>query len=443
MQTRRDHLHAYQFATGRLASALVSGDPGTGETPMRRAGLGTVFGVMIAALLLLAALVYGFLKPAGNSSWAHTGALIVENETGTRYLYANGQLHPTANYASALLASGHVGMVNVPRSALAGVPRGSAIGIPGAPDDVAEPGSLLTGEWADCLRPGADVGETLDFGPSTAHAVPDSTHILVADPNGSRYVLWHGTKYPVSGRPSLLALGLDTEQPVKATSAWLDALPTGTAIAPATIPGAGTGGRTVAGRAEEVGTLLSTVVSGTSHYYVLKSDGVAPLNATESALLAAAPGGRQPVRVSPTDLASLPSSADTSMLHRIPDLMTGTDGTGDRSALCLLQGVSGSQLRSAVVRETGRAAVATAAVLVPPERGVLAAPPKTSATARTPDPYLITDRGVKFQLTGDASNALGYGGVTPRVLPQSTLDQIPSGPQLSRAKAAEAVPGVN
>jgi type VII secretion protein EccB len=443
VQTRRDHLHAYQAATGRLASALVSGDPGTGAPPMRRAGLGSMFGVMLACLLVLAALVYGFLKPAGNTSWATNGALVVEQETGTRYLYADGQLHPTANYASAVLASGGRGMQYVARSALAKVPRGTTIGVPGAPDEVVDAKSLLTGSWADCLRPGRTVGETLDFAPGTVQAVTASTHVLVSGKNATRYVVWENSKYPVD-RSSLVALGMDTDHPVPATSAWLGALPTGPAIAAAKIPGAGGSTRIVAGKAELTGTLLRTDVNGTSHYYVLESDGVASLTATESALLAGAPGGREPVRVSPSDIAALPSSADTSLLHRIPDLVSGIDGTGDNSALCLMQTMKGSLLHSTVVRETGRAASNTAAAaLIPPEAGVLATGPASSAGATTTEPYLITDRAVKYPLSSDALGALGFSGVTPRVLPQTTLDQITTGPQLSRSKALTAVPGVN
>lgn len=442
MQTRRDHLHAYQFATGRLASALVSGDPGTGDAPMRRAGLGALFGVMLSCLLVLAAVVYGFLKPAGNTSWATNGALVVEQETGTRYLYADGRLHPTANYASAVLASGGRGMQYADRSSLADVPRAATIGIPGAPDDIADAQSLLTGSWADCLRPGRNVSETLDFAPGAVKAVTASTHVLVSDKSGTRYVVWQNAKYPVD-RSTLVALGMDTDHPVPATSTWLAALPTGPAIAAAKIPGRGGPARTVAGKAEKPGTLLRTVVNGTSHYYVLEPDGVASLTATESALLAAAPGGRGPVPVGPSDITALPSSADTSLLHRIPDLLNGTDGTGGNAAVCLLQTMKNSRLHSTVVRETGRAAGSTAAALIPSGAGVIATGPNSSAGGSASVQYLITDRGVKYPLSSDALGPLGFSGVTPRVLPRTTLDQIPTGPLLSRSKALTVMPGVN
>lgn len=444
MQSRRDHLQAYQFATGRLASALVSGDPGTGEAPMRRAGLGATFGVMVAALLVIAALIYGLLSPVQTVSWEQPGALIVEKETGTRYLFLNGRLHPTANYASALLVLGGAPEVQqVPRATLADVPRGTPLGIPGAPDDVAQPSALLTGAWADCLHPGSGTGEVLDFDPRSARPLPGDARTLLAGPDGTPYVLWQGTRYPVGGRAALIALGLDTDQPVNAPAAWLAALPTGTAITAAAIPGAGTGARTVAGAAARVGQLFRTTVGGAVHYYVLKSDGMAPVSATEAALIAAAPGGRPPRQVAPADIAAVRASADDSLLHRVPDVLAGTDATADGAALCLLQSADGSRLKTAVVRETGRAAAAGSAVLVPPEHAVLATPPRDPADPNTPDPYLITDQGVKYQLAGQAAEALGYGSATARVLPRSTLDLIPTGPRLSRTEAAQAVPGAH
>lgn len=441
MQSRRDHLQAYQFATGRLASSLVSGDPGSGEAPMRRSGLGAMFGVLVTVLLVVVFAVYGVLKPVQRTAWAHNGALIVEQGTGNRYLYIGGQLHPTANYASALLAVGSTAAVQqVPRAALAGIPRGVPLGIPGAPEDVAQPSGLLTGAWADCLRRGTSAGEALDFAPGAVHRVPDGTRVLVAGPDGTRYLVWNGTKYEVAARSSLIALGLDTEQPVMATSKWLDALPSGTPIAPAAVPGAGAAGRAVAGAPAKVGRLFRTDVGGVSHYYVLLADGVAPLTATESALLATEPKEQRPSQVSPTDIAAVQASSDTSLMRRIPDLLNAADTTADGgAALCLLHPADGGH--STVVREAGAAAAGSTAVLVPPDRAVLALPPHKPADFGTPDPYLITDQGVKYELVGQAVDALGYGGLTPRTLPTAVLDQIPTGVRLARSKALAAVPG--
>ena len=59
MQSRRDHVQAYQFATNRLTSALVTGKPGRGLAPFRRAAIGTIAGVVIALLLTGGSVIYG------------------------------------------------------------------------------------------------------------------------------------------------------------------------------------------------------------------------------------------------------------------------------------------------------------------------------------------------------------------------------------------------
>ena len=66
-------------------------------------------------------------------------------------------------------------------------------------------------------------------------------------------------------------------------------------------------------------------------------------------------------------------------------------------------------------------------------RCVRAAQPDGSATGTI---YLVTDQGMKFPIADDdALAALGYGGVTPDVLPRTLLDVIPTGPSLDPAAA--------
>ncbi|MCG7209583.1 type VII secretion protein EccB [Streptomyces arenae] len=152
MQTRRDHVQAYQFAMGRLASALVSGDPGRGDSPTRRSALGSVFGVGAAVLLCAGFGVYGLISPAAKDDWRKDGAIVLEEDTGNRYVYARGELRPVRNYASALLiAGGRTAPRTVSATSLAGIPHGTPVGIQGAPDTVPDATALATGAWARCL----------------------------------------------------------------------------------------------------------------------------------------------------------------------------------------------------------------------------------------------------------------------------------------------------
>ncbi|MGW4995458.1 type VII secretion protein EccB [Streptomyces mirabilis] len=446
MQSRRDHLQAYQFATGQLASALVNGDPGSGQNPMRRAALGTVFGAVITVLLAAGFGVFGLISPGGNTAWRQPDSIIVEEETGNRYLYFNGELHPVANYASALLAAGDGAQVRqVSRNSLAGVPHGVPVGIVGAPDVVPPATTLLSGAWTRCLQPGGTGSETVDFDPSGRTApVLGGQWVLLTPPSGGDYLLWNGTKYPMSSRSALVALGMDNQIPITAPSDWLADLPTGTEVAPALIPLAGAPGPHVAGRAATVGQLFQTTIGGQNHYYVLRSDGIAPISATESALLSVSDGKGRPHLVGQADIAAAPVSSDRSLLNRIPDVLTASPLATNGEALCLEQTSAGNSVHTTVVVERGPAATGSGRALVPADRGVVAVDQTDlSLHGGIPRKYLIDDRGVKYPLADDgAAQALGYGSATTLALPTQALALLPQGPQLARATAtAPVLPG--
>src|SRR5688572_30217761 len=92
--SRRNQLFSYQFMVRRMASAFVYRDPEAAKVPFPH-GLSTLFiGVMVAVLALAAVGVYGVVSPGGKNSWRSDHALIIEKETGTRYVYLNKRLHP-------------------------------------------------------------------------------------------------------------------------------------------------------------------------------------------------------------------------------------------------------------------------------------------------------------------------------------------------------------
>ncbi|MFE2718764.1 type VII secretion protein EccB [Streptomyces mirabilis] len=457
MQTRKDHVQAYRFAAGRLSSALVSGEANTEHGPMRRAALGSMIGILLAFVLVLGFGAYGYVSPV-ETAWRQDGAFVAEKESGTRFIYHHGELHPVRNYASALLALGRFTQPKkVTAGSLNGLPTGREIGIVGAPDSVPPAGGLLAGSWTYCLHPGRAADRVLDFAPGKrAEAVPGDQRLLVSSADGTRYVVWQAAKYRVSQRSALIALGLDAVTPVTAPKDWLKALPTKTPLAAAGVAGYGSAGPRVGGKPTKVGQLLATSLAGRTRSYVVRSDGVAPVNATESALLVAAHGGTVR-RVSPAALAATPSSADRSLLTRLPDLLhtvdvTGSLGTGSPSAasrtgsaLCLRQQLQpyghGLRLSSTVVREDGAAALPGSRVLVPSGQGILAQPPRKSEYEQVQQ-YLISDQGRKFPL-GDtgAAAALGLNNSLARTLPANVLALVPTGPTLSTSAALATISG--
>jgi type VII secretion protein EccB len=441
MQSRRDHLQAYQFAVDRLVRAIATGRTDAGDAPFRRSGLGVSMGAFVGVLGCAGALVYGLISPAPSSAWRNPGAIIVEKETGTRYLLIDGALHPTANYASALLAAGQNSSVQmVPRAQLAGIPIGTTIGIAGAPEDVPPAAALLRGPWAMCAdRSGRAV---LDLDPSGHTASgPAAQRVLVTstDPGGpAEYVVWDSVKYPVTQQAVLPALGLGDQQPVSVHPAWLAALPTGAPIVPATIPGLGRPGPVVGGRGEPVGSLFTTAAGGTDENYVLLSDGLAPITRTESALLLVA-GLQPPLRISTAAIAAAPASPNRSLLARLPDLLSGPVFSATDSSLCVLQSSPGSASDSQLVTEKASAVAADPAVVVPPGAGMLVESPGQSQSAQ-PVAYFVADTGERYLIGGqNAISALGYGSASPVVMPASVLGVIPDGPVLDVNNAKQAV----
>jgi type VII secretion protein EccB len=423
-----------------LVRAVAAGDAGAGEVPFRRSTLGVQAGTCLGALLAGGAVVFGLISPAASTAWKAGGSIVVEKETGTRYAYLNGALHPTANYASALLISGQNAVVQyVPRAQLAGVPVGGAIGIAGAPDDVPPANALLPGTWAVCLRPGG--GAVLDLDPAgRTGAGPQGQRVFVAstapdDP--AEYVVWNSVKYPLPEQDVLPALGLGNQQPLAADPAWLAQLPTGAPVVPATVRGVGGRGRRIAGYTAAVGTLFVTSAGaanqyGANQYYVLLSDGLAPVTATEAALFAVS-GSAAPAQLSPAAIAQVPASADHSLISRLPNFLAGPVYSGDAS-LCALQSSPGTATNTRVATEPSATVAADPGVVIPAADGMLVQLSPSSGD------FLITDSGRSYRIgSSGAQSALGYGSVGAHPIPAAVLQLVPSGPTLDTGAAKQAV----
>ncbi|MHA6757440.1 type VII secretion protein EccB [Streptacidiphilus sp. PAMC 29251] len=318
MQTRRDHLQAYQFAMGRLSTALLTGDPGRGDRPGRRAALGTVLGTGAVLLLCAGFGVYGLISPPVSDSWRTTGTIVMERQTGTRYLFLDGTLRPVRNYASALLILGKGATLReVSAKDLGRTPHGAPVGIAGAPDALPAADALTGAVWTRCLAPtgvgatGAGSGaERVDFAPAAGSTpLPADRQLLLTGPDGSRSLLWRGVLHPVPDPAALIALGLDGDRPHAAPKEWLAALPVGAPLTAAPIIGSGNPAAAVAGRATVVGQTFRTSAAGTGRAYVMTSTGVAPIGPTEAALLAARPGALSTRQVTAADMAAAPVSA--------------------------------------------------------------------------------------------------------------------------------------
>jgi len=446
MQTQRDQVQAYQFSTSRLVSAVATGETGSGQSPFRRSGLGTAAGIGIAVLLAVGSVVWGLIHPVTSLAWKKPGAIVVSSATGTRFVYLGGELHPAANYASALLASGGRSAVQVLTAKdLTGVPDGPEIGIPGAPESLPAARGLLAGGWATCLDPASPSATVLDLTPAARlGAPPANERILVSGPSGAQYIVWNGTKYPLPSKTALAALGLGNADDVAASAIWLAALPTGPALVPAAIPGDGKRGPAIGGRPARIGELFETMGAGVQQYYELRGDGLAPIAGTELALLTARPGEPKPAQVSPADIAAAPASADRSLLRGLPDLTSGSVYASGGPALCVRQASAKSGKGTLVTESVARVSAVPVSlgvgVLVPQGDGMIVQPPSVAGQFGQPLTYLITDTGEKYPLAGsNAETALGYATTSAQVMPLDILGFLPTGPSLSVAAARKTV----
>lgn len=435
MQTRRDHLQAYQFGVGRLATALVTGDPGRGTSPTRRGTLGTVFGVILMVLLCAGFGIFGLLKPVQKGPGPLAGSIIVEKETGTRYLMVNGGLRPVLNYTSALLLTQSSAAVRtVSRTDLDKLPHGPMVGIPGAPDSLPAPAAVLSGGWARCLRPGLPTGELLDLAPGRPVAVPADQQVVLAA-GDARFVLWRGVKYPVPDPSVLIALGLDVGTPLAAPLGWLGSVPTGTTLSASAVPDNGSPAGDIAGHAVRVGQVLRADASGGRSYVMLR-DGIAPVGATEAALLAARKGAAPTLTLAPSTLAGMPLSATGLPAARLPELLGAPRLETTKTALCLRQTPTDAKLTTTVVLESGPAATAGRTVRIAPGHGLLVInQDQLRSGNNNPQKYLVTDQGTVFPF-GDAnapSQLRLSGPATP--MPAAVLALLPRGPVLDRAAA--------
>ncbi|MEV6302246.1 type VII secretion protein EccB [Actinoplanes sp. NPDC051861] len=449
MATRRDRLHSYQFLLQRVVSALVIHDTDPQQSPLKRFAGSAFAGLMIAVIAVGGVAVYGMLKSGGKTSWRTPEAVVVEKETGVRYIYRDDVLYPVANQASAMLL-GSVNPVSVSRNSLTGTPRGETLGILGAPDVVPRPGDLLTGSWTLCARPGPnDQGSqtVLLVGSSPAADKPLGTGAMLVraldGEDGALHLIWNDRRYQIRDAEVVLrALTWEGYDPVPVRAAWLNGLPAGAPIARFNLPSGGSAFRDV-----PVGRLFFIRnTAGNTQFYVAMPDGLAKVTSMQADIMrgdpALNPDGVQPEEIQASQLvesqATFSAEGDDQPPAATPKLVT----TNAKAPLCAVfppGGGAPSLLTEADIPE-GTKAGDTAGVgnggtpladrvIVPPGRGTLvravASPDANSGTL-----FLITEPGRAFPVSPEVVGNLGYDPESAIRMLTSVVGRLPLGPAL-------------
>jgi len=454
MTTRRDQLHSYQFVLQRVVSALVLQETDPARSPFRRVAGAVFAGLMVALLALGAVGVYGLVVPGGATSWRDGRAVVVEKESGARYVYHQGRLHPVANFASALLVIGQPGArtVSVSRNSIAGVPRGVPLGIVGAPDSLPPRGRLLSGAWTLCSVQVADTTGTarsrsvLHVGgrPPGGH---DAEALLVRV-DGDILLVWRGGRFTVrEPAVTLAALGWASERPLPVAAAFVNALPAGPDLGRIAVPGRGRPSGKV--RDARIGQVFVVETqAGERAYHTALADGLASVTQLQADLLLGDPetaaliGQKEATRLSQGDFALAPRVADLVTAGLPPRTPRLSHPAGDL-AVCVASSPAVSGLRvdvppppaDDVPRTSSEPRVLADRVVVEPGRGALVAG-ESAPSAPNPSVAVVTDLGIRYAVPSDQVLAvLGYAGVTPVRLPAGVVALLPAGPALDPVAA--------
>ncbi|MFD0740892.1 type VII secretion protein EccB [Phytohabitans flavus] len=422
MSSRQDQLHSHQFLLQRVVAALVLRDPDPGHSAFPRAAGATLASVLVAAIALGAVALYGTLVGPGTPRWGDGPAVLVEQETGARFVYRDGTLHPVPNQVSALLILGPgVETVLVSRESIDGLPRGVPLGIESAPDAVPDPRRLATGPWTVCSTPD---GPAVLVGTAADGGVPLAERGLLVRAGRDLHLVWHQRSYLLRDRELVLsALGWTAERPTTVAPALLAALTEGPDLARIPIAGAGVDAPAVPGA--EVGEVfVIESQDGGRQYAVALADGLAPITQLQADLLLTDLDQHEPVELSQGEYADLPRAAapdPAGLPPTTPPLATPKAGTA--TAVC-----------AAVPDATGSAEVRVGAAV--PRTGIVV-PSGGGALVEAADKvYLVTDRGRRHAMSDrEVPALLGYGDVRPLRLPPAVVDLVPEGVRLDPAIA--------
>ncbi|MFC7528576.1 type VII secretion protein EccB [Actinoplanes sp. GCM10030250] len=450
MATRRDRLQSYQFLLQRVVSALVIHETDPQVSPFKRFAGSAFAGLMIAVIAVGGVAVFGMLKSGGKTSWRNPQAIVLEKETGVRYVYRNDVLYPVANQVSAMLL-GATQPVSVSRNSLSGTPRGETLGIPGAPDVVPRTTDLLTSPWSLCVRPGAnDQGAqtVLLVGSAPSADKPLGTGAMLAratdGEDGALHLIWNDRRFQIRDADVVLrALTWEGYDPVPVRAAWLNGLPAGTPISRFSLPD-----ETSSFRDVRVGRLFFVRnTAGNTQFYVAMPDGLAKVTSMQADIMrgdpALNPDGVQPEEIQAGQLveseAAFTAEGDVQPPAATPKLVTPAAADAPLCAVFPAGGGAPS-VRSDATIPAGSAAGDTAGVadpgtaladrvIVPAGRGALVLS-AGSPDANTGTLLLVTEPGRAFPVTPDVAEKLGYGPGSAVKMLSSVVGRLPVGPAL-------------
>ncbi|WP_285620809.1 type VII secretion protein EccB [Actinoallomurus iriomotensis] len=472
VQTRRDLYQAHRLMMQRVGMALLAGEPDLPEPPTRRMTVSAFAGLMIGVLIVAGFGVWGLLSPGGATGLEDPGTLIIEKETGTKYVYSQQakKMYPVANYASArlILNTNDVKRKLVSQSSLGKYDRAQPVGILGAPDSLPTADHQVTGPWSVCGHSAENsTGGTVSYaslvvGSGVGGQSLSDRQAVIVHGAGASWVVWRNQRMKLPAEEVRPLSG--TDHPPEVSATWLNAVPAGPDFAPPPIPSRGTEVTGPDGGKAAVGTIyVARAVGGQDRWYVLMSDGLAPIKQTEGVLLQNDPASRsaykgrpvQPVPIPPASANAMQRSTDKVSADGLPDVMPSMISYDATTPLCVVYSdtASGSQDArvavggtvptpsgpSSTTPGTGAAKGVVDQVVLPPGDGALLGLLPAPGQVKSISSYsVLTDQGLRFAVpSADIAAKLGLDGKKVAPVPGNLLHLIPEGPTLDPKQAME------
>ncbi|MGF2943977.1 type VII secretion protein EccB [Mycobacterium sp. Lab-001] len=451
--TTKVQVSGWRFLLRRLEHAIVRRDTRMFDDPLQFYSRSVALGVAVAVLILVGALAMAYFKPQGKLG---SGSLFVDRGTNQLYLMVAGQLHPVYNLTSARLVLGNPADPTTVKSAeLAKLPKGQTIGIPGAP--YATPVTLGSSSvWALCdtVSKADTINPTLQTAVLAEPLLIDSSidpilphEALLASYRGKDWVITSRGRHAtdLGDRPMTFAVGISGDaKPSPLSPAMFNALPDAGSWQLPPIPDAGSPNTLGLPQELVIGSVLQIHVNAGPRYFVVLSDGVAPVNANTAAALRAIEsyGLVVPPAVVPNVIVQVPEVVYNSPL---PDEPVKIVSRPQDPTLCWSwERKAGEQSPKTAVL-TGRHLPLPASAMSTGIRQI-----QGTATVYTdggkyvqiqsPDPrygealYYIDPQGVRFGLP-DQQTASALGLSAPKTAPWEVVRLLVDGPVLSKKSA--------
>jgi type VII secretion protein EccB len=457
MQTRREQVRAYNYQVKRLVRGVLMGRPEHWDQPFRRSTIGTVVGMILALIAVVGCVLLGLLRPGAGPELAADTTVVVEKDTGTRYVVADGTLRPVANLASALLLAGpQLHVQSLPPGRTRSLPRGTAVGIVGAPDDVPGADGVSKAGWSVCLRA---TTATTGLAPSTVIAFTGTQQLtrqapgqglLVAGPDGMLYLVVADTRYAIATAEARNALGYAATVPLRATKTWLAVLRPGRMITTLDVDHAGSDGPRTSAGTTKVGTVLAVHQLTGTQYFLVQRTKIVPLTRFEALLLMGSPKlaklyphGQAPIVIPESAIAAASRQLLPTSFGWPADPVDPVPVSG--RSICVAAGNDGAPWLGLGPADAGEAgdtpsgSGGSKTVLVRPGSAVVAEE-TNPAGGSTGAVWLVDDTGRSFAVAdGESLGALGLDQATKIKVPTGLLTSIQRGPTLSIQAAQEPV----